>query len=39
MAYLCGIQEVLLVDDLKTIEKIQKLDNLLEMYWENEIME
>lgn len=38
MAYLCGKQEAI-EEILKKFDKIRKLDNLLEAYWKNEIME
>lgn len=38
MAYLCGKQEAI-EEILKKFDKIRKLDNLLETYWKNEVME
>lgn len=39
MTYLCGKQEVKIEEILKKFDKIRKLDNLLQRYWKNEIME
>ena len=39
MVFLCGIQQKILNKILKKYKKIEKLDNLLEEYWKNEIME
>lgn len=39
MTYLCGESENHIAQVLKRYEKIQKLDNLLEDYWKNEVME
>lgn len=39
MIYLCGKQEDAIVEVLKKFDKIRKLDNLLEEYWKNEVME
>ena len=39
MAYLCGENNENLLSKYKKFNKIQKLDNLLEEFWNNEIME
>ena len=39
MAYLCGRQTEIIEYILKKYDKIQKLDNLLDEYWKNEVME
>lgn len=39
MIYLCGKQEDRMVEVLKKFDKIRKLDNLLETYWNDETME
>lgn len=39
MSYLCGKQEEVIIEILKKFDKIRKLDNLLEEYWKNEVME
>ena len=39
MIYLCGKQEDAIAEVLKKFDKIRKLDNLLEEYWKNEVME
>ncbi len=39
MMYLCGESEIGVAQVLEKYGKIQKLDNLLEMYWKNEVME
>ena len=39
MSYLCGRQMEIIAHILKKFDKIQKLDNLLEEYWQNETME
>ncbi|MCI8760954.1 MAG: hypothetical protein HFJ34_07615 [Clostridia bacterium] len=39
MTYLCGESPNSISQVLKKYEKIQKLDNLLEDYWKNEVME
>lgn len=39
MAYLCGDLENKTIEKLPQLEKIEKLDKLLENYWKNEIME
>lgn len=39
MAYLCGRQMEAIANILKKFDKIKKLDDLLEKYWQNEIME
>ena len=39
MTYLCGNQERVMIEVLKRFDKIKKLDNLLEEYWKNEVME
>ena len=39
MSYLCGVQDVVLSDILEKYDKIKKLENLLDEYWKNEIME
>ena len=39
MAYLCGRQMETIANILKKFDKIKKLDDLLEKYWQNEIME
>lgn len=39
MLYLCGGQPLVLSAIFKKFDKIKKLDNLLEEYWKNEVME
>ena len=39
MLYLCGGQPLVLSAIFKRFDKIKKLDNLLEEYWKNEVME
>ena len=39
MSYLCGVQDVVLSNILEKYDKIKKLENLLDEYWKNEIME
>lgn len=39
MTYLCGETEEKMSQVLKKFDKIKKLDNLLEDYWKNEVME
>lgn len=39
MTYLCGGPENKIIEALKKYDSIKKLDNLLENYWKNEIME
>lgn len=39
MTYLCGKQNEKIIDVLKRFDKIKKLDNLLEEFWRNEVME
>ena len=39
MTYLCGESESRMLPVFKKYDKIQKLDNLLENYWKNEVME
>ena len=39
MSYLCGGQDIILEKILKRFDKINKLDNLLEEFWKNEVME
>ncbi len=39
MTYFCGEPEDKVKEVLKQFDKIKKLDNLLEDYWENEVME
>lgn len=39
MIYLCGGLENKMIEVLKKFDKIKKLDNLLEDYWKNEVME
>lgn len=39
MVYLCGGPENKIIEALKNYDSIKKLDNLLENYWKNEIME
>ena len=39
MIYLCGKQPEIIAEIIKKYDKIKKLDNLLEKYWENEVME
>lgn len=39
MSYLCGNSEEKMQMRIKQFDKIKKLDNLLEEYWENEVME
>lgn len=39
MTYLCGKQPEIIAKIIKKYDKIRKLDNLLEKYWENEVME
>ncbi len=39
MIYFCGESEDKVEEVLKKFDKIKKLDNLLENYWENEVME
>ncbi len=39
MMFLCGKEDILLSNIFKEFEKIKKLDDLLEKYWQNEIMD
>ena len=39
MIYLCGKEEDKIKEILKKYNKIRKLDNLLEKYWQSEVME
>ena len=39
MTYLCGNSEEKMQIVLEEFDKIKKLDNLLEDYWKNEVME
>ena len=39
MIYLCGIQNEIMIEVLKKFDIIKQLDNLLEEYWRNEVME
>lgn len=39
MTYLCGESEINVAQVIKKYDKLQKLDNLLENYWKNEVME
>ncbi len=39
MIYLCGMQNEIMIEVLKRFDIIKQLDNLLEEYWRNEVME
>lgn len=39
MTYLCGKSESQIREVIRAYKKIKKLDNLLEIYWKNEVME
>ena len=39
MMYLCGNNEKLTSEIIKKYEKIKKLNNLLNKYWQGEVME